>query len=427
MITLYCPQVSPRIKYVFEFVFRDVLMVDYIISSDQIQIKGPVINYSKEKLNIKNFQIYPTAFLKSTDLNFSNYISYDSKENHFFEVQEGDLSFDIFSAVFFLISRMEEYNLNTYDEHQRYISENSCLVKLKLEDKPVVDNWCFELLKKVNNFFNLETKSTKKFMQYCTFDIDNAFAFKNKGLIRNTGSFIKDLFFLRSYKLKQRFQYLFGVAKDPYDNYYYISEFLKKNNLKSVFFFLLGNYGKMDKNINPKNANFKKLILSISRNNEVGIHPSYNSFNNTNLVSHEISLLKETIYKKITQSRYHYLRFSFPKSYQILNRLGVQKDYSMGYSDRVGFRAGTCTPFKFYDLENETTTDLKIVPFSYMDGVLNDHLKYSCKSSIEIVRNLKNNVKKVNGEFTSVWHNESLSNLDRWKGWREVFESTWLD
>ena len=58
---------------------------------------------------------------------------------------------------------------------------------------------------------------------------------------------------------------------------------------------------------------------------------------------------------------------------------------------------------------------------------LNDHLKYSCKSSIEIVRNLKNNVKKVNGEFTSVWHNESLSNLDRWKGWREVFESTWLD
>ena len=78
MITLYCPQISSRIKYVFEFVFRDVLMVDYIIISDQIQIKGPVINYSTEKLNIKNFQIYPTAFLKSKDLNFSNYVSYDS-------------------------------------------------------------------------------------------------------------------------------------------------------------------------------------------------------------------------------------------------------------------------------------------------------------------------------------------------------------
>ena len=99
----------------------------------------------------------------------------------------------------------------------------------------------------------------------------------------------------------------------------------------------------------------------------------------------------------------------------------------MGYTDRVGFRAGTCTPFNFYDLENEIVTQLIIVPFCYMDGVLNDHFKYSCKSSTEFIRDLKNNVKYVNGQFTSIWHNESLSNLDRWKGWRSVFESTWLD
>jgi hypothetical protein len=36
-------------------------------------------------------------------------------------------------------------------------------------------------------------------------------------------------------------------------------------------------------------------------------------------------------------------------------------------------------------------------------------------------------VRKVNGPFTAVWHNESLSNQDRWKGWRLVFETTWLD
>ena len=102
MITLYCPQISSRIKYVFEFVFRDVLMVDYIITSDQIQIKGPVINYSKEKLNIKNFQIYPTAFLKSTDLNFSNYISYDSKENHFLRFKKEIFPL-IFSVLFFFL------------------------------------------------------------------------------------------------------------------------------------------------------------------------------------------------------------------------------------------------------------------------------------------------------------------------------------
>ena len=51
----------------------------------------------------------------------------------------------------------------------------------------------------------------------------------------------------------------------------------------------------------------------------------------------------------------------------------------MGYTDRIGFRAGTCTPFNFYDLDNEKITSLKIVPFVYMDGVLNDKLKYTPK------------------------------------------------
>jgi hypothetical protein len=31
-------------------------------------------------------------------------------------------------------------------------------------------------------------------------------------------------------------------------------------------------------------------------------------------------------------------------------------------------------------------------------------------------------VKSVNGEFISIWHNESLSDKGRWQGWRKVYE-----
>ena len=62
-----------------------------------------------------------------------------------------------------------------------------------------------------------------------------------------------------------------------------------------------------------------------------------------------------------------------------------------------------------------------------MDGVLNDNLKYSPKESLKLLKISNNNVKDVKGQFTCIWHNESLSNQDRWKGWRLVFESTWLD
>ena len=99
----------------------------------------------------------------------------------------------------------------------------------------------------------------------------------------------------------------------------------------------------------------------------------------------------------------------------------------MGYTDRIGFRSGTCTPFYFYDLDNEKITSLKIVPFVYMDGVLNDKLKYNPEKCIQIIKDIKQKVKDVEGQFTCIWHNESLSNQDRWFGWRKVFESTWLD
>ena len=62
----------------------------------------------------------------------------------------------------------------------------------------------------------------------------------------------------------------------------------------------------------------------------------------------------------------------------------------MGYTDRIGFRSGTCTPFYFYDLEKENSTKLKLVPYSYMDGVLKDQLKYSTQASIRAIKELKN-------------------------------------
>ena len=182
----------------------------------------------------------------------------------------------------------------------------------------------------------------------------------------------------------------------------------------------------MDKNIKHNHPYLISLIRSISKNHLIGIHPSYNSFNSLKTLKMEISRL-DNIVTTTSMSRFHYLRFSLPESYQILLRAGIKQDFSMGFVDRIGFRAGTCTPFYFYDLENELTTNLKILPFAYMDGVLNDKLKYNTENSSKLISEIKQQVKNVNGSFNAVWHNESLSNQDRWNGWRRVFESTWLD
>ena len=426
MITVYSSTKSSRLEYVLNFIFKNLLEIEFKWTQDSTNLNGTVLNYSDEILPFQNYQIQPSGFLVDGNWDFKKYIFLKNKSNYFFPQEKGDHDFDILSSIFFIISRMEEYHTKDYDEHQRFISDNSSLVKLNLEQNPIVDQWCFSLLSQLNAKFNIELTSPRKFHQYSTFDIDNAYAFKYKGFSRSLGSFFKDLINFRFYKLKQRLVFLVGKIKDPYDNYDYILEFLKTNQLKSIFFFLLGDYAKMDKNIDFNHPYLINLIRSISKNHLTGIHPSYKSFNNLQTLKMEISRL-DKITSKTNISRFHYLKFTLPKSYQILLKAGIRQDYSMGFSDRIGFRAGTCTPFYFYDLENECTTDLKIFPFTYMDGVLNDKLQFTPEYSSKLISKIKHEVRKVNGPFNAVWHNESLSDLDRWKGWRSVFETTWLD
>lgn len=426
MITVYSSIKSSRLEYVLNFIFNNLLEIEFKWTQDSTNLDGVIVNYSDEILPFQNYQIQPSGFLEDGNWDFKKYIFLNNKSNYFFPQKKGDHDFDILSSIFFIISRMEEYHTKDYDEHHRFISANSSLVKLNLEQNPIVDQWCFSLLSQLNTKFNVELTSPRKFHQYSTFDIDNAYAFKGKSLSRSLGSFFKDLISFRFYKLKQRLEFLVGKTKDPYDNYDYILEFLKTNQLKSIFFFLLGDYAKMDKNIDHNHPFLINLIRSISKNHLTGIHPSYSSFNNLEMLKMEICRLDKITSKTII-SRFHYLKFTLPKSYQILLKAGIKQDYSMGFSDRIGFRAGTCTPFYFYDLENECITDLKIFPFAYMDGVLNDKLKFSPEYSSKLISKIKQEVRKVNGTFNAVWHNESLSNQDRWKGWRSVFETTWLD
>jgi hypothetical protein len=113
-----------------------------------------------------------------------------------------------------------------------------------------------------------------------------------------------------------------------------------------------------------------------------------------------------------------------PRSYNNILRAGITEDYSMGYPDQPGFRAGIARPYYFYDVSEDKLTDLKIIPFQVMDGTLYDYRKLDPESSKEVILNLINETKNVGGLFVSIWHNTSLLDNEEWKCWREVFEFT---
>ena len=106
-----------------------------------------------------------------------------------------------------------------------------------------------------------------------------------------------------------------------------------------------------------------------------------------------------------------------------LLEIGIKKDYSLGYADSPGFRAGTCRPFYWYDLENEMETDLLLIPVAAMDRTYLDYLQYRPETSEHVIKKLFETCINSGGHFHLVWHNSSYDFEDEWKTWEGVLES----
>jgi hypothetical protein len=111
-----------------------------------------------------------------------------------------------------------------------------------------------------------------------------------------------------------------------------------------------------------------------------------------------------------------------PGSYNNAIKAGMSEDFSMGYPDEPGFRAGIARPYFFYDVAGDRQTNLKITPFQIMDGTLFDYKKLNPEDSKELILKLINETRRAGGLFVSIWHNTSLLDNAEWRGWREVFE-----
>jgi hypothetical protein len=385
---------------------------------------GLKMTYSKAPLG-KEF------FIRSNDLLFEqgvndldiNIFNYEDVPCFFNAGSKSVLPFDIFAASFFLLSRYEEYLPHVRDVHERFTAEQSLAFKYRFLEKPVIDIWAYKLLDKLQEKFSDYTYKKRTYKYISTIDVDNAYAYKYKSLIRTFGGFVKDFFGLKLKTFWDRFVILTNIKKDPYNTFTSILTLKKQYKIDTIFFFLVADYTTFDTNVSAAKNKFRLLIKSIGDYAKIGLHPSYFSMKDEVLLKKEKERLETITNTPMEKSRQHYLRFSLPETYQNLIDLEIKEDYSMGYASHVGFRASTCTPFYFYDLDFEIQTPLKIVPFALMDTTLNDYMELTPRQSLGKIRELKNEVKAVNGTFVTLFHNESSSNYLRWKGWSKVYES----
>lgn len=424
MLTCYTPVILPRIEYSIHLIFEQFLGISVRLISDSKEfsrISGPKMHYSLEKL--EGFTIVPSGFLSETGIrSMEPEMVWMENIPCLFPVNTVDsLPFDPFSAAFYMVSRYEEYTGLRKDEHGRIVATGTFAYRKGFLDIPVVEHWACLIQRELIRYYPEMKFPDRHFRHIPTIDIDIAYAYLHHGWIRHLGGSVKNAIKGNFKNETERIFTLLGVQKDPFDVFDLLNNWFTKYRQEPHFFFLLSDYGRFDKNLPFNHPAMKKLIQSLDRHYPIGIHPSYNSFREALIVNKEIKRLESVLHKNVDTSRQHFLRLELPGTYRILEACGIQKDYSMGFADLPGFRAGCCTPFRFYDLELEKESLLTVYPFQVMDGTLNQYMGLSVDEAIEKVRGLIRKVKDVKGTFISLWHNESLGEKGIWENWQNVY------
>jgi hypothetical protein len=411
---------SPRLTYTLDWLFRDVYQRDYTISDENTEAPASeTIYYGKGSDGY--FTIPDAGLLWEQGINQQQVNPGTWNDLPVFFQTEGspDLPYDIFSAIFFFISRYEEYYPFTPDKYGRYPATDSVLFKQGILQRPIVDEWINMFTTELNKKgFNVSLPS---FRFLPTYDIDIAYSYKHKGFIRIAGGIAKGLSVGNFSSIRDRVSVLLGLGKDPYDAFEWLNKIHLDLNLWPVYFILaaLKNTA-YDKNISPDKSSMRQVILDLSSNSLIGLHPSFFSDQEEVFLA-ERMVMEGIIGHEINKSRQHYIRLKLPETYRSLIRRGVKEDFSMGYGTRLGFRAGTGRSFNWFDLGEEKVTSLRIHPFCFMDTTARFEEGLNAKEAFDLLELMKQRLADNSSQLITVFHNFSIGTDKEWPGWQEQY------
>lgn len=421
---VYSADQGPRFSYITSFFLGKLCSLPVSVTSDPEELrnyKGFALCYDEEKLSLQSLHIKPCGLLSEQGIHQHYPVVGNWDEWPCFFSTDGDIPFDILSASFFLVTRYEEYLPHQKDLYGRYPHKDSLAFRKNFLHLPLVDLWAakFRMLIPVDEAGLL----LRSFSFVPTYDIDMAWAYLNKGFLRNLGGMLKSIGSGKWQQTEKRVQVLRGMRPDPFDVYEWLDTLHLKYALKPYYFFLLAQQNsEYDKNIRPSNSKMQSLVSYHASGYRIGIHPSWQSRNKIALLKREIETLADISGLPVINNRFHYIAFNLPLDYRKLIGHGIDSDFSMGYGTINGFRASVSIPFPWYDLERETETSLLVHPYCWMDANSYYEQLYTPAQAFAELKSYHDVVKSVKGQLMTISHNNFLSDEPGFAGWKEVYE-----
>jgi len=424
MLLIYTQKSSYRISYVFKHICTRVLGIEVDFTSvieEFIAHAGPKLSYGKKPLGneffLQSYGLLTQQGFDSIDITVKSW----EETKCFFSVGESSkLPFDIFSASFYMLSRYEEYLPHVKDEKGRFPATESLAFKEDFLQYPVVDIWAYKFKELLKTTFPQLSFTKRAMTVYNIIDASQPFIYKQKGALRSCIGFAKDLFKFKLRAVFTRSGVLFGFKEDSYDTFDWIINKVKDSTTKLSIFFLLGESINFNEGTNARREQFKMLIKTVSDYKQVGLIFSIASLKKFDILKKEKQQLEHITNRGLISSMNTQYLVSLPENYRNLVELEVERDFTMVFENKIGFRAGSCTPFLFYDLDYEIVTPLIIHPLAITTKALQGKRD---TEKVKKVNAILNSVKSVDGTFSIVFTNRDFSSIKRNRVWRNLFSN----
>jgi hypothetical protein len=416
-VILYIPGCTARMVWVAEEIFlhRGGLKISITENQEAYLASGAALKINYSEADLSGHRIYRSGFLDGNGIQH-DFIPATARIADLFCLfpDREQANFDLLAMVFWCLSRYEEYQPFAADRHGRFPASASLLQKWGVLDEPICDiaiRYCFREWGIADNVAFTITP---------TLDIDIAFAYAGRGLLRGLGASL-----IAPWSLPGRIKSILQPSSDPNNTFDYISKALEHCSGARIFWHCGAENNHYDKQVNLNYGPFKQAISRLNVDARCGLHPSFAASGNAEILKQEKLYLEQILGREVTSSRMHYILLSMPSTYRTLIECGIAEDYSMGFPDAAGFRAGTAQPFRWYDLANEEATQLLVHPFCIMEATCKYYLQMSPEQAIDRGLEMKERLQRYGGDFCFIFHNESLGRQTHWRGWDKVFES-WL-
>lgn len=458
MILVFTHKVSNSLHYVLKEIFVNQCQTNFEITQSEnhyLQSSAPIkIYYTEKKINDFEGHWVPNSnFLNTEDFNqinlltdlpiglvkfpksqnvdnayqnicnilhIQNELTGDSEHSLrkvYFPI-ESEIGFDVFAHVFSLIANIEEtitpHNSENTDSQGRFDASKLQFVQNNMHLLPMADI----AIQRLIQFTGIRPSKEKKFEIIPTADVDQCFQFQGKGILKFIGGGL-----LHPSTLTNRIRYIFK-REDQFIPSITLKEILGRNKHSRIFWLCNQKQNSKNKQISRENKDLQNEIKESVHYSQLGYHPSFQNNDLEIQYREEKEWLEKISGMSIYHSRQHFLNFKLPETYSILEKIGITDEWSMGFSHSIGFRNGTTNPVKWFNVLQQKETNISVHSFSIMDVTCKNYLKLNSFSAIQLAISIKQIIQELNGNFCFILHNESMSETEGWKNWKNTF-TTW--